>query len=142
MEKINFKNGQAPALNETNLNQMQDNIENAINEVVESSSNDNGSWIKYSDGTMICSKTTDEISMNLTTPWGSLYEGTVNLGNFPIEFIETPKISVTPFGSGMLIEQGGFHASKTSWGDVTCVRPTSVADVKARFYLIAIGKWK
>lgn len=30
MERINFVNNQAPALNATNLNQMQDNIENAI----------------------------------------------------------------------------------------------------------------
>lgn len=32
MEKINFTNGQAPAINETNLNQLQSNVENAINE--------------------------------------------------------------------------------------------------------------
>lgn len=80
--------------------------------------------------------------MNITTSWGSLYEGNLSLGNFPAEFIETPTISVTPFGSGMLIEQGGFHASETSWGILTCVRPNSVENVKARFNLIAIGKWK
>ena len=110
--------------------------------IVESGSNDNGSWIKYSDGTMICYKSTGEIDMNITTPWGSLYEGNVSLGNFPAEFIETPTISVTPFGSGMLIEQGGIDASKTSWGNITGVRPNSVENVKARFNLMAIGKWK
>lgn len=110
--------------------------------IVESGSNDNGSWIKYSDGNMICRKTTGEISMSITTPWGSLYESNVSLGNFPAEFIETPTISVTPFGSGMLIEQGGIDASKTSWGNATCVRPNSVENVKARFHLMAIGKWK
>ena len=110
--------------------------------IVESGSNDNGSWIKFSDGTMICYKSTGEISMNITTPWGSLYEGNVSLGNFPAEFIETPTISVTPFGSGMLIEQGGIDASETSWGNATCVRPNSVENVKARFHLMAIGKWK
>ena len=110
--------------------------------IVESGSNDNGSWIKYSDGTMICYKSTGEISMSITTPWGSLYEGNVSLGNFPAEFIETPTIFVTPFGSGMLIEQGGIYASKTSWGNITCVRPNSVENVKARFNLMAIGKWK
>ena len=142
MEKINFINNQAPALNATNLNQLQTNIENAINSVVESGSNDNGSWIKYSDGTMICYKSTGEIDMNITTPWGSLYEGNISVGNFPAEFIETPTISVTPFGSGMLIEQGGIDASKTSWGNITGVRPNSVENVKARFHLMAIGKWK
>ena len=33
MDKINFINGQQPAINATNLNQMQTNIENAINNV-------------------------------------------------------------------------------------------------------------
>ena len=33
MEKINFANGQAPALNGANLNQLQANVENAINDV-------------------------------------------------------------------------------------------------------------
>lgn len=33
MEKINFVNGQAPALNATNLNQMQDNIEVEFNNI-------------------------------------------------------------------------------------------------------------
>lgn len=33
MDKINFSNGTAPAFNDANFNQMQDNIEDAINEV-------------------------------------------------------------------------------------------------------------
>ena len=110
--------------------------------IVESGSNDNGSWIKYSDGTMICYKSTGEIDMNITNSWGSLYEGNISVGNLPAEFIETPTIFVTPFGSGMLIEQGGIDASKTSWGNITGVRPSSVENVKARFHLMAIGKWK
>ncbi len=35
MEKINFKNGQAPAINGTNLNQLQINVEKAINTLSE-----------------------------------------------------------------------------------------------------------
>lgn len=31
MKKITFKNGQTPYVNDTNLNQMQNNIEEAIN---------------------------------------------------------------------------------------------------------------
>lgn len=33
MEKITFKNGQAPYINDSNLNQMQNNIEKNINEL-------------------------------------------------------------------------------------------------------------
>lgn len=54
MEKINFINNQAPAINATNLNKLQDNVENAIRGVVESGSNANGSWVKYDDGRMEC----------------------------------------------------------------------------------------
>ena len=47
MDKINFVNKGQPAINDTNLNQMQTNIENAINAIiVESGSNANGSYIK------------------------------------------------------------------------------------------------
>ncbi len=110
--------------------------------IVESGSNNNGSYIKFSDGTMICYKITDVITMNIDVAWGSLYEGSVDIGQFPAIFIETPAISVSPFGSGMLVEQAGANATKSSWGLVTAVRPTAVQNVQARFYLIAIGKWK
>lgn len=64
--------------------------------IVESGSNANGEYIKFSDGTMICYKVTDVITMDLDVAWGSLYEGSVNLGQFPANFIETPVISATP----------------------------------------------
>ena len=38
MERINFKNGQAPYINDTNLNKMQDNIENSFLDTLESTS--------------------------------------------------------------------------------------------------------
>lgn len=110
--------------------------------IIESGSNDNGSYIKFSDGTMICYKVTDVIKMNIDVAWGSLYEGSVDMGQFPISFVETPAISIVSFGSGMLIEQAGANATYSSWGLVTGVRPTAVQNVSARFFMIAIGKWK
>lgn len=110
--------------------------------IVESGSNANGSYIKFSDGTMICYRVTDVIAMNIDVAWGSLYEGSVDMGQFPISFVETPAISIVPFGSGMLVEQVGANATNSSWGLVTAVRPTAVQNVSARFYMTAIGKWK
>lgn len=48
MEKINFKNGQAPALNATNLNQLQTNVENAIPTKVSELDNDEKFLSRYS----------------------------------------------------------------------------------------------
>ena len=42
--------------------------------VVENGSNSNGSWTKWSDGTMICRKNIDYGNLSITTQWGSFYE--------------------------------------------------------------------
>lgn len=47
MDKINFINSQAPALNGANLNQLQTNIENAINEV-KNENNHKGDFLNVS----------------------------------------------------------------------------------------------
>ena len=48
MEKINFINNQAPALNATNLNQLQTNVENAIPTKVSELDNDEKFLPRYS----------------------------------------------------------------------------------------------
>lgn len=58
-QKLNWLNkGEIGAIpiNKTNLNHMDDGIKqnsNDIANIIESGSNNNGSWIKYSDGTLI-----------------------------------------------------------------------------------------
>ena len=53
MDKIDFKNNQEPDLSAETLNQMQTNIENAINEVIDSYEKSEIKCIKFSDGTLI-----------------------------------------------------------------------------------------
>ena len=92
MNKINFVNNGQPAINDTNLNQMQTNIENAINAImVESGSNTNGSYIKFSDGTMICRKKVTGTAVIDDSYYG-LYKtkdnAYFNLGDYPVPFVE------------------------------------------------------
>ena len=47
MDKITFVNGQEPALNDTNLNLLQDNIEQAIEEMGQEASDELNNKIKY-----------------------------------------------------------------------------------------------
>ena len=49
--------------------------------IVESGSNDNGSWIKYSDGTMICTKKITFTNVVIDEAWGAAYssKNTINL---------------------------------------------------------------
>ena len=63
---------------------------------VESGSNSEGSWIKYSDGSMICYKTIIATGINVDNPCGNLYENSsaIQLGNFAQTFKERPIVSL------------------------------------------------
>ena len=142
MDKIDFVNNGQPSINDTNLNQMQTNIENAINAImVESGSNTNGSYIKFSDGTMICRKYINFGQKAISNEWGSFYESEkMTIGNYPEPFIEVPQIFVMPLNT-FFIEKDATNISKTSWGDFYAVRPVSQT-IYISVDCFAIGKWK
>lgn len=142
MEKINFINNQAPALNATNLNQLQTNIENAINSVIESGSNDNGDYIKFSDGTMICWKQETVTDQAINNAYGSLFQGARQY-TFPVPFVGnvTGKCTIFQYGTS------------ASWGTVSDISLTTIilrgfdaftraGGENCRIGYIAIGKWK
>lgn len=162
--KTLWQNNSLPAINEGNLNKIEQgiyethenignindlqydtNLVGAINSIIESGSNENGNWIKYVDGTMICTKTIS-ITTPITSPWGALFEsGDVILGQFPQTFISNPRVSVTnnsSSGVGALIE-AVFGVTTTSAGKCWLCRGTS-RDSQVPYVLdiIAIGKWK
>ena len=122
---------------------------NYINGIVESGSNANGSWTKWADGTMIINKTVLGTA-NITNAWGSLYiSSEINLGDFPVAFIEMPTIVVSPQTQTgtqyMLVGNGGSgsgYGTETNAGNVALVRPNSRTDVAYRLEVIAKGKWK
>lgn len=144
MQKIDFKNlpDTDTAINAENLNQVQTNVENAINGVVESGSNENGSWVKYADGTMICTKNV-EGTTSATTSWGGLFEGGVPCGNYAQPFIEKPRTNATgQKGYGNLIQCFGSNQNASSWGTLYILNPTSTSSCSYSIDLVAIGKWK
>ena len=110
--------------------------------IYESGSNGNGSWIKYADGTMVCNKyvsgTTD-----VTTKWGSLYEGSIRCGDYPQPFIEKPFVHATPVnGNGNLIQCFGSNQNETTFGTLYITLPSSFASRAYSINLRAEGKWK
>ena len=110
--------------------------------IIESGSNSNGNYIKYADGTMICTKGI-QVSSSITNSWGDLYESTsaVSLGNWAKEFIATPAISITKTSGGgcwfELIEQ----VSATSCGRTYLVSAVS-NNATVWLNIIGIGRWK
>lgn len=121
------------------------------NNIIESGSNANGNWIKYNDGTMICTATKLFENVSVTNSWGSLYETEeLTLGNFPQPFISTPEgincIMITNSNSSGK-GSGGFveyivQTTNTSWGKTAIAKPASSVAANIGLSLIAIGKWK
>lgn len=109
--------------------------------IIESGSNSNGSYIKFSDGTMICRKYINFGEIEISNAWGSMYETSeLSIGNYAQPFIEIPQISVMPLNT-FFVEKRGNNISETSWGSFWAVRPVSMT-MYIGVDCIAIGKWK
>lgn len=117
--------------------------------IIESGSNDNGNWIKYSDGTMMCTnRYFIQTEGNTTTQSGALYVSNEITGkSFPASFTSRPEIF--------------FNFENATWGDKNIIAiktigypTTSVApnvqlvstitstNTAINFEYLAIGKWK
>ncbi len=114
--------------------------------IVESGSNENGSYIKFSDGTMICTMLTKiSVTSSLWFAWGSLFacnQGQLQNNTFPQNFIDTPYVSITTSNPpGALISYS--ECNNTSILNIVLARgekPTS--DSVFTLSAIAIGRWK
>ena len=112
--------------------------------MVESGSNDNGSWVKFSDGTMVCKKKFVG-KANVEKTWGVLYENEelVNLGDFPKDFISADDLIVlaTPYNIDIYIESIK-NTTKNSWGYIRFGLPNLNSNYSFELNLFAIGRWK
>jgi|GEM_PF-1311000 hypothetical protein len=165
MEKINFKNIGEPGaipINADNLNLMQNNVENSfkssrttsdkdtyncnyINNIVESGSNDNGTWIKYTDGTMITYQNVN-ITISVTEPWGGIFVGNYATPiSFPQVFQEPPEVLIDlkfTQGAGWRVDWDFPVITNSSIKNIGVGRGTASDVSKFKATIFAIGKWK
>ena len=133
--------GNLSNLNTTNKN----NLVSAINEiVVESGTNANGSWLKYANGTMICTKKITFTNVVINKAWGSVYEtaSKFNFGDYAQEFIETPSVSIDLAEGATCFCETFSGRTKTAIGSTWLWKPAIEANGTMTFDIIAIGKWK
>jgi hypothetical protein len=114
--------------------------------VIESGSNENGNWVRYADGTQICSKNLSWTG-DINSAWGSLFlfnpSSRIPLGSWSVSFIDTPTVSLTLSGSaasGFLNEIRGI--STTSCGNANIASATSANGVTYVFNIVGYGRWK
>lgn len=111
--------------------------------IYDSGSNNDGSYVQFNDGTMICYGIHDLGYVAMTSAFGAMYEkANVSLGNFPKKFAEIPAVHVTTIGGCAVLEYlNSNDLTTTSLGVTDFMRPTaSTQHIKIAF--IAIGRWK
>ena len=113
-------------------------------EIVE---NENGTAIKYSDGTMICTRTIEVNNVSVSQAWGSLfYYQDYTEYRFAQEFKDIPTgfyMHFTPTGAAgcWLGAYGEQIITKSGFSKFSLFRPTSNT-VTGKLFVTAIGKWR
>ena len=121
-------------------------LDTYLDTIVESGSNSNGEYTKYTDGTMICTKRVIKQNVKLTNSWYSLFtnenDTRIDLGNYAATFIEEPVVSITYMGGNgcWLINNNGHSASSPGKVQLCTVSSrtigTCILDITAK------GRWK
>ena len=113
--------------------------------IVESGSNANGDYIKYSDGRMICYKTVTGTVQITEQYYGYFYRTPdnklFNLGDYAMPFISRPICSITFRGGNAQWIAAIQNQSATHAGDLQILSVTSKT-AGAYYDVIAIGRWK
>lgn len=115
-------------------------VDNKLAQIIQSGSNTNGSYIKYSDGTMICygSTSLNEVSVS---DYYSFCKRTNSLTiTFPMEFDEVPNVTITNQGFGIFSYTiNNITANNFSYYAFTY---PSGSNISGSLQYVAIGKWK
>ena len=145
MALVEFQNNQAPYINADNLN----NNFTECNNIIESGSNANGNYVKYSDGTVVCYNTIQGNIFNCTQQAGSGRYYYIDTNNseenhknwvYPVTFLNVPAVSVAVSSSAYTMPSTGGVNRTQAVG--YCVTPYAVDNITFVWHFIAIGKWK
>ena len=106
--------------------------------IVESGENENGTWIKWADGTMICTKTI--VGTVAQSEWVSpIYFGDVQCGNWAQTFAKLDGVSTDTDSSQSWFTH--YFSNTSSAGTVRLISLSNL-DKGYTIRLTAIGKWK
>lgn len=103
--------------------------------IIERGSNANGEYVKFADGTMIC---TAYLSCGATAAAGGLYASTIATWTYPASFVDAPSVAYstgTALGWGAVVAADNTSANVRRWTNAVH-SATNVAG-----YAVAIGRW-
>lgn len=109
---------------------------------IERIENENGTAIKFPDGTMICTLEKTVTDQAINGAYGSLFQS-IRVWTFPVPFIETPAVSCSQFQWGTGASWGGIRGASTVSAALRVYDAFSrAAGTDTHISAIAIGRWK
>lgn len=120
-------------------------IKEYVDDIIEEGSNDKGNYIKYRNGTMICTSRTTYTNLVVGTASGSCYSNDANIFiDFPEAFISRPVVSlqVTGTTTGWLMTFTATGTPEIRTDGFRIFRTTSRTSSTYYVDMIAIGRWR
>ena len=127
-------------------------VNEGLSSIIESGENNNGTYIKYADGTLICT-IRKEINVVISQAWGSLYIGenfvydNTNVPiqfTFPVAFVENPEVNYSISGGNSALVMPWINSTTplTTTDRLALVRGNSSTSQTYTINITAIGRWK
>lgn len=110
--------------------------------IMESGNNENGNYIKYANGLLVCNQRFSR-SVAISTAWGSLYRSdSIDCPNYPVPFtaIYSSVCDVTGVNTAIVVSwaDGSFNVH----GRLVLIRPVSVGSQSYEINITTVGSWK
>jgi len=132
-----------PALGNSAVGTVSQSSGTPTGDIIERGSNANGEYVKFADGTMICTLTFTGIGP-INSSSGSGYYASAGSYSTSATFIAVPTVTGTSFNSSATttsIISGSSNPSTTSFGSFFLWRFTSDSSTSFEINLMAIGRW-
>lgn len=117
--------------------------------VVEVGSNENGSYIKYADGTLICTNSILNLAaLDITTVAGALFKSAESTWTYPVPFVTAPSVSIntsSPYDTldvFPIIRYTPLAGNSVNYKYFSTASQAALGANILRTTLMAIGKWK
>ena len=122
---------------------VEDDMLNSLGTEIESGSNENGSYIKFADGTLICTYT-QIVNTNVENTWGNIFTSSIiTLHNFPVNFINIPEVSIQACRAQSTWIISGSENTKIKPMNVFLGTAVKISDnFDFPINVVAIGRWK
>ena len=138
-------NTQSRLLNNDDLEPVKEYVDREVSDIYEEGSNENGDYIKYKNGLMICTARKTYTNMVVNTAAGSCYSNDANIFiDFPEAFISRPVVSlqVTGTTTGWVQTFTATGTPEIRTDGFRIFRTTSRTSSTYYIDMIAIGRWK